>query len=271
MKKPIVLLLLIAILASMCVAFVACNDDTITVTIIARSYGIKSEETYTLLKKHIGDTITFEDYTAVSKQYISFSSWHEAGFYLDSECVYKRDDSILLDGDITLYVKRQPSNTPEICFILDGEQYNIVTTNNKEITAFDFIISAYGKHAIPDEFEFFKDEAMTIPLELEGFNYKECYRDIYNTYKIYVKKSEVRLFKLNCLYYGYEHKEPVVLLNVEKPLDDNMVVSLFYDIPQNGTIEYFADEDKTISIATPKDVLDTNQSEIPTIYFSITE
>lgn len=271
MKNLIILLLITAILASICIAFVACDNDTINVKIVVRSYGVEDEETYTLSTKHVGDTVTFEDYKAVATQYITFSSSHEVGFYLDKECVYKRDDSAPLDGDITLYVKRQPSITPEICFILDGENYNFVTTENKEVTAFDFILSAYGKHAIPDEFEFFVDEDMTIPLELEGFNYKNCYRDIYNTYKVYVKRSEVRLFKLNCLYYGVEHNEPLVLLNVDKPLDDGMVVNLFYDIPQNGTIEYFADEDKTIPIATPKDVLDTNQNEIPTIYFSITE
>lgn len=271
MKKAITLFLIIALIASICIAFVACDNDTVNVKIVVRSYGVKDEETYTLLTKHVGDTVTFEDYKAVVTQYMAFSSSHEAGFYLDKECVFKRDDSTPLDGDITLYVNRQPSITPQICFIFDGMQYNFVTTENKEVTAFDFVVSAYGKHAIPDEFEFFMDEDMTIPLELEGFNYKECYRDIYNTYKVYVKRSEVRLFKLNCLYYGVEHKEPVVLLNVEKPFDDSMVVSLFYGIPQNGTIEYFADEDKTIPIATPKDVLDTNQSKIPTIYFSITE
>lgn len=182
----------VLLIISFSLIFVACddteNENECTVTFVTS--GIESVERYEKTIKK-GETVSIEDFIALADKTTKIGNSIYTGLYNDSSCVFKRDDSIPINANTTLYVKKSAEGTPVVNFVLDGKTYSIAVGKTKTVGVFDFISSAYGKSAIPEQFDFFKDERCTEKLELTGFEYKTCASDFWQRYTIYVKKHNV--------------------------------------------------------------------------------
>ncbi len=190
MKKVISCLTLVSILVFGVVLFVGCdkNSEKIVVTFITIGNGNESRYEKTV---NTGDMITMSDFTELKNEDASVGHSVYTGFFRDSNCVFKFDDSEPIHHDTVLYVKQSPEGTPVINFILEGKTYPLAVERTKTVSVFDFIASAYGKSSIPEQFDFFKDEQLTEKIDLTGYNYQSCTFDFWQKCNIYVKRHEI--------------------------------------------------------------------------------
>ncbi len=190
MKKTIICLTLVSILVFSVALFVGCdnNSEKIVVTFITTGNGNESRYEKTV---NDGDLITMSDFTALQNGDSSIGHGIYTGFFRDSNCVFKFDDSEPIRHNTVLYVKQSPEGTPVINFILEGKTYPLAVERTKTVSVFDFIASAYGKSSIPEQFDFFKDEQLTEKIDLTGYNYQSCTFDFWQKCNIYVVKHEI--------------------------------------------------------------------------------
>lgn len=190
MKKTILCLTIVSILVLGVAIFAGCNEnsDECVVTFITENGG--KEVRYEKAVK-AGALVTLQDFTSLQNGDSSVGHSVYTGFFRNSNCVFKFDDEEPIRHDTTLYVKQSPEGTPVLNFVLDGKTYPLAVERTKTVISFDFIASAYGKSAIPEQFDFFKDEQCTEKIDLTGFNYKSCTFDFWQKCTIYVKKHDV--------------------------------------------------------------------------------
>lgn len=190
MKKVISCLALVSILILGVALFVGCdnNSEKIVVTFITTNNGNESRYEKTVNE---GDLISINDFIELNGKDSSIGHSIYTGFFRDSNCVFKFDDSEPIHHDTVLYVKQSPEGTPIINFILEGKTYPLAVERTKTVSVFDFIASAYGKSSIPEQFDFFKDEQLAEKIDLTGYNYQSCTFDFWQKCNIYVKKHEI--------------------------------------------------------------------------------
>ena len=181
---------IVSILVLSVAIFAGCNEnsDECVVTFITENGG--KEVRYEKAVK-AGALVTLQDFTSLQNGDSSVGHSVYTGFFRNSNCVFKFDDEEPIRHDTTLYVKQSPEGTPVLNFVLDGKTYPLAVVRTKTVSSFDFIASAYGKSAIPEQFDFFKDEQCTEKIDLTGFNYKSCTFDFWQKCTIYVKKHDV--------------------------------------------------------------------------------
>lgn len=270
MKKVVTLVLILLSIVSLCITLCACDNnknDCITITVIVRESGQISQESYSIVKPK-GSCVSLDDFDKFihPEQEISFGYSAYAGLYIDEECIFKHDEDCQINNDITLYIRHNGGVVPTINFVLDGKTYSMIAPNEKSITAFDFIATAYGKSAIPEEFDFFVDENCTVPLELIGENYKTCYRNIFNAYTIYVKKTEVNHFCFKYTMNGTHINSFNALLRVDTVLDEDFVKE-YVNLPADFEVVYSVDDNGTTVLTS---LLDATTSQTPyTVFVSI--
>lgn len=149
------------LIVSLSLVFVACDDtenkNECTVTFVTS--GLESVERYEKTVKK-GETVSIEDFIALTGETTRIGNSIYTGLYNDSSCVFKRDDSIPISENTTLYVKKSAEGTPVVNFVLDRKTYSLAVEKTKTLGVFDFIASAYGKSAIPEQIRLFQRRAM---------------------------------------------------------------------------------------------------------------
>lgn len=246
MKKQTVFLAILSIIClSLC--FVACDDvkDNCTVTFVTSGIGVVERYEKTIVK---GDVIRFEDFNEAREKSTQIGCFVYTGLYLDSSCVFKRDDSTPIFCDTTVYVKKSAEGTPVVNFVLDGENHFLAVEKSKTVGVFDFIASAYGKSAIPEQFDFFKDEQCTEKLILNGYSYKTCSFDFWQRCNIYVKKHDVANVEF-CIHNGGESCSTfLALVRTDEPLGTNTLQMIYNAYFGEGVVSvqnavFYSDEE----------------------------
>lgn len=268
MKKTTAIILTFVLILGLCIVLCACSDsNNVTITVIVRESGQISQESYSIVKPK-GSCVSLDDFDEFihPSQEISFGYSAYAGLYIDEECIFKHDEDCQINNDITLYIRHNGGVVPTINFVLDGKTYSMIAPNDKSITAFDFIATAYGKSAIPEEFDFFVDENCTIPLDLVEQNYKNCYRDVFNRYYVYVKKTEVHFFNFEYSINGTSISSFDALLRVDTVLNEEFIKE-YVNLPADFEVVYSVDDNGTTVLTS---LLDATTSQTPyTVFVSI--
>lgn len=193
MKKAL-LCCIVIMLAICCFALLTACDkeqssDDCEIKFVTVSGGTTAE-TYTT-KVARGQTIGLPDYLAfVSKPGPDDIGGHYnyTGLFWDEACFHKRDDSLQVTDDMTLYVKKCSESTSVVDFILDGETYTLIPDESQNLSVTDFVTTAYGKYADASDFKFYKDKEMTQEISFEGLAYTELNLSFWNRYTVYVKR-----------------------------------------------------------------------------------
>lgn len=234
----------VLLIISFSLIFVACddteNENECTVTFVTS--GIESVERYEKTIKK-GETVSIDDFIALADKTTKIGNSIYTGLYNDSSCVFKRDDSIPINENTTLYVKKSAEGTPVVNFVLDGKTYSIAVEKTKTVGVFDFIASAYGKSSIPEQFDFFKDERCTEKLELTGYTYKTCASDFWQRYTIYVKKHNVATINFCIHEDGSECASSFeALVRTDETLSSDLFEKLYR--------EYYGDDSRSFENVT---------------------
>lgn len=161
MKKIFTKILSLSIVFISVFSFAACKKPkTCTVTFVM------NEKTYTL-EKNIGDKVSFDEFIANFVDTNLDTGAVILGLYTDKDCAIKYDEDIALTGDTTLYIDwRVNANVCKITFVYENKEYKILRNAGQALKPDDFVISAYGKGGKAEDFSFYKDEAMTEPVDL---------------------------------------------------------------------------------------------------------
>lgn len=192
LKRCLPFLILVFALIACVAVFVGCNEKdnncVVTFVVSGGSQDARYEKTVTP-----GTLVKMSDFNDLIGDDFAVGKGIFTGFFRDSNCVFKFDDSEPICNDTTLYVKHSNAGTPVLNFVLDGNTYPLAVDRTDTVNVYDFILSAYGKSAYAEQFDFFKDEQCTEALNLTDYNYKSCEFDFWYNCKIYVKKHDVAI------------------------------------------------------------------------------
>lgn len=250
--------LFIAMLIVVCLslALVACNDvekDEYTVTFVTSGVGEIERHEKTVKS---GATISLADFTAFQGDSSKIGNNIYTGLFSDSSCVFKRDDSQPITQNTVVYVKKSAEGTPIINFILNGEKFPLAVEKTKTVGVFDFITSAYGKSAIPEQFDFFKDEKCTEKIDLNGYSYKSYAFDFWQRCTIYVTKHPVSTIDFCIHISGGECTSSFgALVRTDEPLNASVFQSLYRAYFNNDAYtvskaKFYSDSSLTIEVAS---------------------
>lgn len=255
MKKFVSCFVIVFTLIACIAVFVGCNEkkDECIVTFIVSNgtQDVRYEKTITS-----GELVKMSDFNNLKDNDFTIGNGIFTGFFRDSNCVFKYDDSEPIQNDTTLYVKQSREGTQVLNFVLDGITYPLAVERTRMVNAYDFLISAYGKSAYVEQFDFFKDEQCSERLDLNGYNYKSCEFDFWNNCKIYVKKHDITTINF-CIHNdsGACTTSFDVLIRTDKNLDATMFAELYSayigDNPFTAaTVAFYSDKNLKNKITT---------------------
>gem|GEM_PF-6416954 len=164
MKRTLLIVAIICLVASTCICFVSCGEkssDDIIVSVYVNNGHEVSKTPIKTFSKENGEHISMSELFDMP-----LMDTVTLGYYLDKDCKIKYDESAPIVSSMTLYVYQRPfipgngfdSDYCLITYVYNGNQYRIIRSFDCRLSAEDFVASAYGKPLDSSKLHFYLDE-----------------------------------------------------------------------------------------------------------------